>query len=131
MQRYTFTFGGGQECRCGRSVGGCYTHIDALGLLEARARMALLWSDNWCGSYASDDEAGVARFGLKLIVSNFDDPTRCPCGRGPMPNFTLAALECSECGCAAGAVVMPPDGPKRVSIRMMCEPCREQLRRAP
>lgn len=134
---FTFTFGSGQECRCGRTLGSRYTHVEATDELAARERMASLWGANWCGCYASDGAAGVDEYGLKRIVCNFDDSTRCPCSRGPQPDYVLVALECSQCCERAGALVLPRSAGSdalaqpKLAQRMICERCRDELRRAP
>jgi hypothetical protein len=76
-----FTFGFGHSCpRCGRSLANCYTEIESYGAVGPIKRMFDLFGQNWSIPYATKEDAGVERFGLKRIETNTDDPSRCLCG---------------------------------------------------
>ena len=59
-QDWYFTFGWGQPHQ------NCY-HVIFGTYEEARLEMNLRFNRVWCGQYASAEEAGVAKFGLKQL----------------------------------------------------------------
>ena len=61
LKPYYFTFGVGQGCA------GHYVIINAFGPEEARERMNELFPNNWSSMYESAEEAGVERWGYKLL----------------------------------------------------------------
>lgn len=93
-----FTFGFGHECKCGRGLGGHYTVVepDPETGDSARDRMYKTWARKWAFEYPTKEDAGVERWGIKEVITNFTDPTRCPCGQMDYAAAVPVSSEISE-----------------------------------
>jgi hypothetical protein len=70
------TFGFGHSCSCGLSLRSCYVEM------ESRRHVVQHYGRKWAFEYASEDEAGVARYDLQRI----EPDATCECGgRGREP----------------------------------------------
>lgn len=64
--RFVVTYGSNHRDADGRSLGNCYSIVEAPDELAARLKINAVRTA-WAFLYTSEDAAGVERFGLELV----------------------------------------------------------------